>query len=68
MVRVLIIRLTVYGRQKPIANQPQDPTDSGPTRDKLNLIDQYLAFLLVILEEAGLFNVRVADLTFGIED
>jgi hypothetical protein len=27
-------------------------------KPKLNLIDQYLAFLLVILEEAGLFNVR----------
>lgn len=52
----------MYGRQKPIANQPQDPTDSGPTREKLNLIDQYIALLVLIFTNAGLIEALVTIL------
>ncbi|KZV78009.1 hypothetical protein EXIGLDRAFT_83859, partial [Exidia glandulosa HHB12029] len=55
-------RLTMYGRQKPLANQPQDPTDSGPSRDKLNLIDHYIALLVLVFTNAGLVEALVTIL------
>ncbi|EJD50823.1 hypothetical protein AURDEDRAFT_111977 [Auricularia subglabra TFB-10046 SS5] len=54
-------RLTMYGRQKPLANQPQDPDVTSRT-DKLSLVDQYIALLLLVFTEAGLIEALVTIL------
>ncbi|KAH7099638.1 Rapamycin-insensitive companion of mTOR, N-term-domain-containing protein [Auriculariales sp. MPI-PUGE-AT-0066] len=57
-------RLTMYGRQKPLSSQPLDPTgdDSAQEVGRLNLIDQYIALLLLVFTQAGLVEALVTVL------
>lgn len=52
-------RLTVYNRtyEATKGEFPQDVADDDETPHRLNLVDNYIAFLLAVFIEAGLLEV-----------